>query len=212
MLCPGKRGWSRPAISGRQIGGVEPDDRRRHLAERDPESSAVRAERHVVGAHADVEAADDPLPREVEHGEISCSPVRDVGESVSGCDSCDLRVAEAAEDLDRPQAVPGQQRHGAGRGAQDEGRSVLRSGDHQRIDEMDEPQHLPAVRPERDGEHLVRGLGRDEPDRPLGRGARRRGRDDEKCESEERELAHAPDTRRAVRAVPVSYGVAVGGA
>jgi len=77
---------------------------------------------------------------------------------------------------------------------------------------VDTPQDLPAVRPERDGDHLVRGLGRDERDRPLSGGARRRGRDEKQRDGEKRELAHVPDTRRAVRAVPVSYRVAVGGA
>ena len=155
---------------------------------------------------------DDPLPREVDHREISRAPVRDVCEALSGSDPRDLRIAEAVKDLDRPQAVPRQQRDGAGRRTEHDGRAVQRSGDHERIDEVEAPQHVAAVRAERDGHHLIGGLCRDERDRPLGGGVRRRCGDEEKRDGEKRELAHASDTREAIRAVPVSYGVAVGGA
>ena len=70
-------------------------------------------------AGADVEAMDDSLPLEVDHGQISRSPVGDVRVAVTGGDSRDLRIAETLEHLDRPQAVPGQQRHAPGRRAED---------------------------------------------------------------------------------------------
>ena len=186
----------------RQVGGVEPDDRGRDLAERDPEALAVRAEGHVVRAGADVKTADDPLPLEVDHGQIARPSVGDVRVAVAGGDSRDLRITEAVEDLDRPQAGPRQQRHAAGRGAEDHGRAVQRRGDHQRIDDVNALEHVASVRAERDGKNLVRGLGRDESDWPIVRRAGGRGRNEQECDGEYEESAHATLTARPNGEVP----------
>ena len=196
----------------RQVGRVEPDDRGRHLAERDPEALAVGAEGHVVGARSDVDTMDDPLPREVDHGQVSRCPVGDVHVAIAGGDPRDFRIAEAVEDLDGPQAVPGQQRHAAGRRAEDHRGAVQRRGDHERIDEVDALQHSTAVRAERDDDHLVRGLGRDDRDRPVRGSTGRRGENEHERDGENEKSTHAIDTAQAEREVPVSYGFHAPGA
>ena len=68
------------------------------------------------------------------------------------------------------------------------------------------------MRAERDGVDLVRRLGDDEGDRPRRGSVRGGGRDEQEQRGENGESAHVTDTRESCRAVPVSYGVAVGGA
>ena len=92
--------------------------------------------------------------------------------------------------------------------ADDDGRTVLRRGDHERVGEVDTPDDVTAVLAEGDGEHLVRGLRGDERDRPAAGGRAGRGGEEERRDEErEREKpAHASDTAEAGPQVPVSYG------
>ena len=185
----------------RQVGRVEADDGRCHLAERNPEVLAVRAERHVVRAYADVDAMDDPMAREVDHGQVSGSPIGDVHVAVAGSDSCNLGIAEAVEDLERPERVPAEQRD-ASMWIDDDGRPAQRCCDHQRVFDATTLQDVTSVRAEGDDENLVRSLGDDDGYRPIRRGAGGRGRDHEQDGGESDESAHATHTAPPCREVP----------
>jgi hypothetical protein len=187
-----------------KVRGVEADDRRRRLAQGDPEAPAVRAEVEVMSLRSHEHMPDDPVPVQIDHDQPAASPVCDVGVAVSGCDCGYFGLAKAVEDLDRRERVPGEERHDAVR-VDDHGRAVEGRGDHQRIVEPDPLEHMAALPAEGDGEELVRGLGDDERDWAAPGGSRgRRGRQQE-GEGEEREgdeLAHACDTPESCRAVP----------
>ena len=78
-----------------------------------------------------------------------------------------------------------------------------RRGDHERVDEVDATENATAMRAERDGDDLVRGLGGDERHRPVAGAMGRRSRDEEQSDSDaEHESAHAPHTNEAYREVP----------
>ena len=185
----------------RQVGGVEPHDRRCNLSERDPEPAPVRAERHVVRLRTDVDAVGDPPLREVDHGDRAAAAVRDVGIAVSRGDPRNLRIAEAVEDLERSERVPAEQRHRPVR-IEDDGRAVQRRRDHQRVREANTLEDVAAVRAERDGKNLVRGLGRDERDGAVLRRVGGRGRNEQEHDGKYEESAHATLTARPNEEVP----------
>jgi hypothetical protein len=89
----------------------------------------------------------------------------DVRVPAAGSDRGDLGPTEAAEHSERPKTVPAEQRHTAVR-VDDDRRAVQRRSHHQRVGEVNTLEHVAALRPERDGEDLVRGFGNDERDGP----------------------------------------------
>ena len=180
---------------------VEAHDRCRRLAEGDPEPAPIGAEVEVVRLRADKDAVDDPPPHQVDDDQPAAARVGDVGVPVAGRDGGDFRLLEPAEDLDDAKRVPAQQGDPAVR-IDDDGRTVERRGDHERVVQVDTLQDVTSVRAERDGEDIVRGLRTDERDRPsYGRSAGRCGAEDQGAEENE-ESAHASDTHAEGRAVP----------
>ncbi len=196
----------RPTTRGRrEIRRVEPDDRRRHLAERDPEPVAVRAERHVVRLQADEDAVHDPPPGEIDHGDVAAAAVRDVGEAgLRGRSSAPAESRKPWKTLSgrsvcQPSSVTVPVR------VHDDRRTVQRRRDHQRVVEVNALEDVAAVRAERDGEDLVRGLGGDEGDGPTRRRAATEaaGTRSAAAAARTRSLAHAsayePTGRRGSR-------------
>ena len=76
---------------------------------------------------------------------------------------------------------------------------------------MDALEHVAAVQAERDGNHLIRALRRDNRDRSVGGRTSRRGRNQQQCDGENEESTHATDTAEAGPEVPVSYGFPIRG-
>jgi hypothetical protein len=83
------------------------------------------------------------------------------------------------EDLDRSEGVPAEQCHSPVR-IDDDGGTVQRRRDHERVLEMDALKDTPPVGAERDGEDLVRGLRADKRDRSLRGGCDGCGGNEEK--------------------------------
>src|SRR6185437_15515511 len=121
----------------------------------------------------------------------------------AGRDRGDLGPTEAAEHLERAKTVPAEQRHAAVR-VHDDRRTVQRRSHHQRVVEANTPEHVTAVRPERDGEDLVRGLGDDERNGPPAGGCGDGGGEEESSGygRESEDLAHAWCTPAGGRTVP----------
>ena len=186
-----------------EVRRVQADDGRRRLAKGDPEAVAVRAEVEVVSQGSDEEPPHYRSPLEVDHHQVAAAGVGDVRVPAAGSDSGDLGATEAAEHLERAKTVPAEQRHAAV-WVHDDRRAVQRRSHHQRVVEVNTLEHVAAMRPERDGEDLVRGFGDDERDRPP---AGRRGDGGGKEERsgygrESQDLAHAWCTPSGGRTVP----------
>ena len=108
--------------------------------------------------------------------------------------------------------MPAEQRHGPVR-VDDDGRAVEWRCDHQRVFEANPPEDVTSVRAERDGENLVRGLGRDDRDGPVRPKARADAAGTSRsATASSEESAHAIDTANAKAEVPVSYGFPAPGA
>src|SRR4029079_11400514 len=186
-----------------EVRRVQADDGRGRLAQGDPEVVSVRAEVEVVSQGPDEESAHDRSPLEVDHDHVAAACVGDVGVPIAGRDRGDLGPTEVAEHPERAKTAPAEQRHAAVR-VHDDRRTVQRRSHHKRVLDANTPEYVAAVRPERDGEDLVRGFGDDERDGPpAGRRGNGGGEEERNAYGRESEdLAHAWCTPAGRRTVP----------
>ncbi len=149
---------------------VDDDDRRGGRAERDPERSSGRVERHVPGAGADLEAVCDAAAAQVDDSELAMRGVGHEGGLSVGGDRGVARLAESAQDASYADRRAIEQRHRALRGMADERAGARARLDAARaVERRDAPHDAPALEVD-DGDEAV-DVGRHERERRAGSAA-----------------------------------------